>query len=295
MTSTSLSIPSRIDAEKEPFACQQCGDSMPYSRISHGPFGFVYSRKRCSCESERHAKKEAEEAAKKQAQEERRQWERIQELKKRSRIVGKLARMSLDGYTPNKDTAKAFAAAKSLVKHWPTKTGLFFRGSNGTGKTHLAVAIGNALLDKGARVECWTGFDLLDAFRASYDTDTEENLFERLKNIDLLIYDDLGNERIAHDEKGDWAREKVFSLLYWRDVLEKPMVITSNRSMEYLLEHLGSATVSRIVGMCGKPLEMNTSDHRVLGRPAPDSDASTAENDYCTVSGLKPQKSQRRA
>lgn len=99
-------------------------------------------------------------------------------------------------------------------------------GPNGCGKTHLAVAIAKQRLLKGERVLFQTVPDLLDHLRSAFDPYTGQaydQLFTCLREIELLVLDDLGAEQST-----SWASEKLFQLLNYRYNAELPTVITTN-------------------------------------------------------------------
>ena len=123
------------------------------------------------------------------------------------------------------DTALSFAAHP---RGW-----LLLTGGYGVGKTHLAAAIGNALMARGERALFVLVPDLLDHLRAAYAPNSIEpydELFERLKNAPLLILDDLGAEAAT-----PWAQEKLFMLLNHRYLHRLATVITTNQPIEALV------------------------------------------------------------
>ena len=103
---------------------------------------------------------------------------------------------------------------------------LVLLGANGTGKTHLAAAIAGARLEAGDRVAFAAVPDLLDELRAAFAPDSGERfdpLFRRLRDVDLLVLDDLGAHR-----PGGWAQEKLYQLLNYRHLGRRPTLITSD-------------------------------------------------------------------
>jgi DNA replication protein DnaC len=208
----------------------------------------------CLCERTAEAEKERREHA---------EWlaRRVVLFRLDCRLTGKLRRMSLESFGPSSATRKAHAAARELVDAWPgERRGLVLSGQCGCGKTHLAAGIGNALVEKGISVEFWPVFDLLQAIRDSFDG--REDVAARVSKLGLLILDDLGNERIGRDEKGDWAREQLFRIIYWRELNELPVVVTTNHSVDVLESKLGGPTVSRLLGMCAW-FQIEAGDYRV--------------------------------
>ena len=117
-------------------------------------------------------------------------------------------------------------------------------GPVGVGKTHLAMAIGNAALAAGIVTLFATVPDLLDHLRAAFAPAAEElydDLFDRMRNAELLILDDLGAERSS-----SWAHEKLFQLVNYRYTLRWPTIITLNRkAWTYLDDRLQSRLSDR--------------------------------------------------
>ncbi len=109
---------------------------------------------------------------------------------------------------------------------------LLFEGTYGCGKTHLAAAVGNFRLETGGPVLFITAPDLLDHLRAAFSPTAEatyDETFEHVRNVPLLIIDDLGVENPSQ-----WAQEKLFQLLNHRYSHEQPTVITTNTDIHSL-------------------------------------------------------------
>ncbi len=113
---------------------------------------------------------------------------------------------------------------------------LVFMGGYGSGKTHLAAAIANAVADKGAAVMFVTIPDLLDHLRATYAPNSStsyDKRFNEVKSANILILDDLGTESAT-----PWAREKLYQLFNYRYNAQLPTVITTPHQLENLDERL---------------------------------------------------------
>lgn len=114
---------------------------------------------------------------------------------------------------------------------------LLLMGSYGCGKTHLAAAVANTCVEFGMHTIFLTVPDLLDWLRYSYDAtdDTFERRFEELRNVNLLVLDDLG----AHNATG-WAAEKLFQIIDYRYIRKMPTVFTTNLDLEDLDDRIRS-------------------------------------------------------
>jgi DNA replication protein DnaC len=103
---------------------------------------------------------------------------------------------------------------------------LVLLGPSGTGKTHLAAAIGHECQRAGVGVAFVVVPDLLDYLRATYGPDSKvsyDRAFESVRTAPLLVLDDLGSHSAT-----PWAQEKLFQLLNYRYNARLPTVITTN-------------------------------------------------------------------
>ncbi len=109
---------------------------------------------------------------------------------------------------------------------------LLLSGGNGVGKTHLAAAAANRLIEQGQPVFFAFVPDLLDQLRGSYASDSElgyEELFDLVKSVPTLILDDLG----GHSGTA-WAEEKLFQIVNHRYAANLPTVVTSSVQVDRL-------------------------------------------------------------
>lgn len=102
---------------------------------------------------------------------------------------------------------------------------LLLSGGFGCGKTHLAAAIANQCVGFGIPTLFLTVPDLLDWIRYSYDQPnvTFEQRFEEIRNIDLLVLDDLGTQNATA-----WAEEKLYQIINHRYLHKLPTIVTTN-------------------------------------------------------------------
>lgn len=117
--------------------------------------------------------------------------------------------------------AKAYSEKFSPSSNW-----LLLYGGTGCGKTYIAAAIANALIDRDMNVIFTT---LSELERQLWDTDSKQAMFNRLTRCDLLVLDDLGAER-----KTDYMNELAFNVIDSRLRCGLPCVITTNLSTQKL-------------------------------------------------------------
>ena len=109
---------------------------------------------------------------------------------------------------------------------------LLLTGGHGTGKTCLGAAAANRLMAQGHPVLFSFVPDLLDQLRGGFADDTtlsHEELFEQVKNVSVLVLDDIG----AHNGT-PWAEEKLFQVVNHRYINGLPTILTSAVPLERL-------------------------------------------------------------
>jgi DNA replication protein DnaC len=146
--------------------------------------------------------------------------------------------------------------------------GLWIQGSTGTGKTTLAMLVSKAALDARRTAAIYSLPRLLARIRRTFDAEAGEDsyftFFNRLVSVDLLHLDDLGAEN-----RTDWVLEQLYAIIDRRYSDQRSILVTTNLSEPELGQQLGERITSRLVEMCGDPLELTGADHRVqLSPPA---------------------------
>ena len=133
------------------------------------------------------------------------------------------------GYNP-----KQMEMAKRYVQRWEefrsSSTGLLLWGDVGTGKSFIAGCIANALLDKGVPVLMTNFARLLNKLTDMYAGDRNAYI-DSFKRYPLMIIDDLGIER-----NSEFAREQVFSVIDSRYRSQLPMIVTTNLSVDDMMD-----------------------------------------------------------
>ncbi len=137
--------------------------------------------------------------------------------------------------------AYAFAAAYAeSPEGW-----LVLSGPSGSGKTHLAAAIANQCIERQQTTFFIVAADLLDHLRATYSPEspvTYDELFEQVRNVPLLVLDDLGTTSAT-----PWAEEKLFQVVNHRYNNALPTVITVRGPMQ----RMDDALRTRLEGFNG--------------------------------------------
>lgn len=153
-------------------------------------------------------------------------------LEQRANAFGEAG--AFGGFTFETDNGKVpqMDMAKNYADHFPEMEGnglgLIFWGMPGGGKTFAAAAIANRLIEKGITVRMATLGDILNRLPA-LSAPEKLNYLDSLKTCGLLILDDLGMER-----RTDYAREQIFAIIDGRYLSKRPMVITTNLSLQHM-------------------------------------------------------------
>ena len=130
--------------------------------------------------------------------------------------------------------AEAFAQAAAYAEN--PQGWLVLTGPSGSGKTHLAAAVANRCIERQQTTFFIMVADLLDHLRAAYAPDsptTYDELFEQVRNVPLLVLDDLG----VHSGT-PWAQEKLFQIVNHRHNNNLPTVVTVRGPLRRLDESL---------------------------------------------------------
>jgi DNA replication protein DnaC len=171
------------------------------------------------------------------------QLRRIANLRQASNLQH-LQRMTFNTFVTNRagasEIAESLQATLMDAYNYATnpKKWIIFTGAYGCGKTHLAAAIANYRIDQGQPVLFVVVPDLLDYLRSAYAPNSPvsyDERFEQVRNVELLILDDLGTQNAT-----PWAAEKLYQLLNYRYNAELPTVITTNQSLDDLDPRLAS-------------------------------------------------------
>lgn len=222
--------------------CDKCGKTFKQKYIS---FCNLWSGE-CECViAERKVEDERRKAQKRQS--------RIENNIRESGIPKLYRNSSFDDFTVRKGTEKAFRASKAYVERFSELAavgkGIIFTGNTGSGKTHLAAAIGNALLADGYTVKFIKFVNLIDKINIADDYGrTEADIISELTQCKLLIIDDICITNISDK----WKRV-LYSIVDNRTSDIKPTIYTSNvTKLDEIKTIINEQVYDRISGSCAE-------------------------------------------
>lgn len=135
------------------------------------------------------------------------------------------------------------------------ENGLIITGDSGVGKTHLVASISNELIEKDKLVLMGRLTSLLDMIKETFrdNSKSENELIELFSNVDMVVIDDLGTEKIS-----SWALEKLYTIIQNRCEKGLPIIITTRFDKEGLLhrfkqsndKELSDAIIQKLYQMC---------------------------------------------
>ncbi len=123
----------------------------------------------------------------------------------------------------------------------PESDGIFMSGGTGLGKTHLSLAIADAVIKKGYSVIYCSAPEILRELEKQYYGRDDGNTMDSLTKCDLLILDDLGAEL----EKPVYT-SLLYELINARISRGIPMIINSNCTANELKSRYQDRIWSRI-------------------------------------------------
>lgn len=224
-----------------------------------------------------------------------RKQNRARELSSLAGIPERYRACTLDNFTTAVSADKlvngALLAAKrscsdfldGFLAHRKTGQGLILYGPPGVGKTHLAVAVLNELIDRYQVAGRYADFtSLMFAIHGTFDDASTESLATVLRPVieaEVLVLDELGAQKPT-----DWVLQNLYWIINRRYNEQRPTLFTTNYhlepadsapgevSAEKLTARLSPQLVSRLYEMA-KPVKMPGFDyrreHRSAQRPRP--------------------------
>ncbi|CAL4041928.1 DNA replication protein DnaC [Buchnera aphidicola (Phyllaphis fagi)] len=172
---------------------------------------------------------------------------KIQHMLKRSGIKELYINCSFDNYKiEHEGHKKVVKFSKQYAQEFDNHRDSFiFSGWPGTGKNHLASAIGNYLIRKQKSVLIITIADLMSSIKKTFNKlylkNTEENLLNYFSTVDLLIIDEIGIQIESRYEK-----MIMHQIIDRRSSSKKSTGILSNLNYQDMYNLLGGRIMDRI-------------------------------------------------
>ena len=118
--------------------------------------------------------------------------------------------------------------------------GLYLHGNFGCGKTYILSACFNEMKKRGFRTKIVYLPDLLRTIKGDFEA--MNYIMDELCNIDILLIDDIGAEKVT-----DWGRDEILgTILQSRMNEHKTTFFTSNFTIKELEEHLSNKGVDKV-------------------------------------------------
>ena len=131
---------------------------------------------------------------------------------------------------------KALEYANKVLSSKELPQGLYIYGTFSTGKTYFLSALANALAQKDIKSIVVFMPDLSRNLKHAMSENQLEDRVEMLKNVDVLMLDDLGGEMVS-----SWLRDEIIApIIQYRMINNKPIFITSNLDYNLLREHFAA-------------------------------------------------------
>lgn len=236
--------------------CEFCGKELE-------PIGFEYlyanispeniNYKRCNCNKAKEYLTNID-LQHKIEQKRKRFRNTINIVYKQNYIGRKLQSYNFNNFQINSNNQYAVKVANDYINKNKAElqaNGLIIMGKSGVGKTHLAATIANKLIENEKIVLMGRLTTLLDMIKETFrDSSKSENeLIELYSNVDMIIIDDLGTEKIS-----SWALEKLYTIIQNRFENGLPIIITTRFNKNGLIsrfnysndQDLVDATISKL-------------------------------------------------
>lgn len=202
------------------------------------------------CPACREEKDRAERAAKMEDERKAAAIRRVEAMLDQAAIPLRFADKGFDTYRA--DTAgqqRAVDKARQYADQFPQRMrdggGLILTGAKGTGKTHLAIAIGRDVIERhGCSFLFLTVSRLIGAIKETFGRNaerSERDIYRELSDVDLLALDEVGVQNGT-----DFERDVIFEVINRRYEKMKPTILLSNLPPTEIESAIGERSMDRM-------------------------------------------------
>ncbi len=148
---------------------------------------------------------------------------------------------------PKAHMSAVFELCKEYAENFkPNSDNLLFMGTAGLGKTHLALAIANSVLEKGFDVIYISAQNAFSQMEYEKFNARSEQLLPAMLSSDLLVLDDLGTEFLS-----PYIVSELYNIVNSRIAMQKATIYTTNLNAEHDIKiRYTEKIASRLLGSC---------------------------------------------
>lgn len=166
-------------------------------------------------------------------------------------------------------TQGVFISCDNYIKNaklcFEQNLGLYFYGSNSSGKTYLTVLLCNELIKLGYKCYFTSIAQEISTIQKAFGSgeDKLSGIISDMQYYDFVFFDDIGKESIG-DRKSAYNSRIMYEIINARYNAQKPTIFSSNYSLNDLIAVLGidRATVERITEMSVKTIKLEDKNYR---------------------------------
>lgn len=228
--------------------CETCKDNgfEDYSSIHYQAYGTSEKRFCNDCEKGLQLYRVWISESKQKEYFQKYKMEKIERMLRLSKLSPIYLNAKLDDL---KDNGLLHKTCKMYLENWEEikhkGLGYYFWGNVGAGKTYTAAILANELMRRHfVEVLFLKMPEAVARIKRTFGEDKknpDKDLFEKMKEVEMLILDDLGIEKVS-----DWLADEIYQVVEHRYSHNLPMIITSNQSIDDLAKIYREQVSSRI-------------------------------------------------